>query len=135
MKLNNLLCGWGMILAMICSSCQVKGMYVAKNGLPVPYNMTLMKKSARDTQDATGPGYTYHSETIDGDETIFPKSVANAYLWGKVAKHAGDAFKSWSGDKAKVDVTNSNNALAGQKAALDAATQQKAIDAAAATGN
>jgi hypothetical protein len=121
----------GLALAFLCTSCQYKGMYVAKgSNVPMPINLSFMKKSARDTQDAEGPGYKYHSETIDGDETIVPSAIASAYKWGLVTKHLAGGFNSYSSNKAATDQVNSNNTAAIQQAKI-AADAQAAKDAAA----
>ena len=124
-------------MAMFCTSCQMKGMYVAKNGVPVPYNMSLMKKSARDTQDAVGPGYAYHSETIDGDETIIPSTAVRAWMWSSIGKSVANGFSNWSGNKAKTDQINSTNAAQTAQNASNNATvveQAKIAADAAKTG-
>ena len=81
-------------------------------GIPVPYNISLLKKSQRDIQQATGPGYTYYAETVGGDETEVAKSAIKWWGYSKIASALSGASKAASADKAKVDMNASNNATA-----------------------
>lgn len=103
-------------LALVTSvvSCQVKGMYASAKtgGIPVPYNISVMKKSDKDVQAATGPGYTYYSETVNGDETIVPKSAIRWWGMAKVADAMASTAKAASDNLRVTDVTKSNNATA-----------------------
>lgn len=98
----------GMALSTV--ACQLKGMYLTENGTPVPYNLSLAKKSERDTMVAKGPGYEFFSETINGDETVVPKIGIQWWGAAKIAGVLGDVTKATSLSKDKVAITSSNNA-------------------------
>lgn len=98
----------GMALSTV--ACQLKGMYLTENGTPVPYNLSLIKKSERDTMVAKGPGYEFFSETINGDETVVPKIGIQWWGAAKIASVLGNVTKATSLSKDKVAITSSNNA-------------------------
>lgn len=110
MKIKILQTILAMGMAVSSIACQLKGMYLTENGTPVPYNISLIKKSERDTMVAKGPGYEFYSETINGDETVVPK--LGIQWWGatKIAGILAGVTKTTALSKDKVAITASNNA-------------------------
>lgn len=100
------------ILCLGLVSCQVKGMYASAKtgGIPVPYNISVMKKSAKDIQAATGPGYTYYSETVNGDETLVPKSLIRAWGTVEVARSLAEATTASVNALSKTEIAKSADA-------------------------
>jgi len=113
------------LMCGLITSCQVKGMYATNSG-PLPMNVSVFKKSSSDVQDATGPNYTYHSETINGDETIVPTKVASWWGWAKIAKSTSETSKSFFDNKRQTDIAKSNNGVTGSLGTtnLNSATPQ-----------
>lgn len=79
-------------------------MYVSKSnaGTPMPFNASLMKKSADDIQMVEGPGYRYYARTVGGDETVVPNKAISAWMWNQITKNVIDGFKSWDTNQTTV---------------------------------
>lgn len=118
---------FSLLLTVVLSSCAFKGMYVSKNNpnVPLPVNLSFMTKSDYDSQNVTGPGYTYNSVTVKHDETVIPSKGISWWGWSKVAKAVSNSFSDWSNDNAATKALESNNAtrIASEKIAAKSAAK------------